>query len=113
MTGIDAKKATLDELLDALFAQSIMGEPIEVEDKIIIPVTKMGMGFGTDLGRTDRDKSHEGPARCNASGGVGIFPVAVVVVCKGICGLEGVKVLSLLPPNESAADNVNMIVEKP
>ncbi|MCX6676898.1 MAG: spore germination protein GerW family protein [Methanothrix sp.] len=99
MTGIDAKKATLDELLDALSAQSIMSEPIEMEDKIIIPVTKMGMGFGTDLGRTDRDGSHEGPARCGAGGGIGIYPVAVVVVFKGICGPEGVKVINMAAIN--------------
>jgi len=95
MPGVDAIKATLDELLDALSAQSIIGEPIEMEDKIIIPITKMGMGFGTDIGQTGLDASKEGLERCKACGGVGIFPVAVVVVFKGIFGPEGVKVVPL------------------
>ena len=77
MPGVDAIKATLDELFESLSAQ-LIGEPIELEDKIIIPITKMGMGFGTNIGRTGPDVSKEGLERCKAGGGVGVFPVAVV-----------------------------------
>jgi uncharacterized spore protein YtfJ len=43
----DAIRATVDELLKVLSARNIIGEPMDLEDKIIIPITKMGMGFGT------------------------------------------------------------------
>lgn len=101
MPGSDAKKDTIDELLDVLSARSIMGDPMEIEDKIIIPAAKIGMGFGTDMSCKGRDASKEGPERCAAAGGVGIFPVAVVVVFKRICRPEGVKVIALSPPQES------------
>ena len=109
MPGVDAINATLDELFEALSSQLIC-EPIELEDKIIIPITKMGMGFGTNInmGQRGLDASHEGPARCSAGGGVGFFPVAVVVVFKGISGPEGVKVVPL-PPGESASSIAHIV----
>ena len=103
MPGVDAINATLDELFEALSTQ-LIGEPIELEDKIIIPITKMGMGLCTDIVRTGRDVSPEGLDRCRAGGGVGIFPVAVVIVFKGILGPQGVKVVPLSPPGESLSD---------
>jgi len=109
MTGVDAIKATVDELIKALSAKNIIGEPIEMEDKIIIPITKMGMGFGTGQGREDVSK---GVLSSGAGGGVGVFPVAVVVVFKGIPGAEGVKVIplsshgSITEPVTSIADTV-------
>jgi uncharacterized spore protein YtfJ len=111
MPGVDAIKATLDELFEALCAQLIC-EPIELEDKIIIPITKMGMGLCTDIGQTGLDAGKESPAGCKAGGGVGIFPVAVVIVFKGILGPEGMKVVPLSPPGESLSDIAHVLMEK-
>ncbi|MCK9440924.1 MAG: hypothetical protein M0Q13_05840 [Methanothrix sp.] len=114
MSGVDAIGATLDELFDALSAQ-LIGDPIELEDKIIIPITKMSMGFGTNInmGRTGPDVSKEGLERCTAGGGVGIFPAVVVVVFKGIFGPEGVKVIPVSPQlEETIADIAYVVVEK-
>ena len=112
MPGVDAIKATLDELFEALSAKSIICEPIEMEDKIIIPITKMGLVFGTDTSGTGRDASQEGAARYKAGGGVGISPIAVVVVFKGITGPEGVKVVPLSPPEESLSDIAHVFIER-
>ncbi len=98
MAAEDAIKATIDELLKALSARNIIGEPIEMEDKIIIPITKMGMGFGTGMGQEDGDAS-KGKVASAAGGGVGVFPVAVVIVFKNVVGSEGVKVVPLAAPN--------------
>jgi len=111
MPGVDAIKATLDELFEALSAQ-LIGEPIELEDKIIIPITKMGMGFGTNIGRTGPKVSKEGRERYGAGGGVGLFPVAVVIVFKGIFGPEGVKVVTVSPPGESLSDIAQVFMER-
>jgi len=111
MPGVDAKKAALDELFEALSAQ-LIGKPIELEDKIIIPITKMGLGFGTNIGRTGPDASEEVRERCKAGGGVGLFPVAVVIVFKGISGPEGVKVVPLSPPGESLSDIAQVFMER-
>jgi uncharacterized spore protein YtfJ len=111
MPGVDAIKATLDELIDALSAQ-LIGEPIDLEDKVIIPLTKMGMGFGTNIGRAGPDASNEDLERCGAGGGVGVFPVAVVIVFKGIFGPEGVNVAALSPPGKSLSDIAQVFMEK-
>ena len=111
MPGVDAIKATLDERFEALSSQLIC-EPIELEDKIIIPITKMGMGFGTDIGQTGLDAGKESPAGCKAGGGVGVSPVAVVIVFKGILGPEGVKVVPLSSPGESLSDIAHLFMEK-
>ncbi|MDD1749984.1 MAG: hypothetical protein LUO89_08920, partial [Methanothrix sp.] len=92
MTGVDAIKVTVDELIKALSARNIISEPIEMEDKIIIPIAKIGMGFGTGQGH---EEAGGGGRAGGAGGGVGIFPVAVVIVFKGIAGTDGVKVIPL------------------
>ena len=109
MAGVDSIKATVDELIKALSAKNIIGEPIEMEDKVIIPITKMGMGFGTGQGGQEASK---GVSTSGAGGGVGVFPVAVMIVFKGIAGPEGVKVIplssqsSITEPANSIADNI-------
>jgi uncharacterized spore protein YtfJ len=109
MAGEDAIKATVDELLKALSARNIIGEPIEMEDKIIIPITKMGMGFGTGIGH-GREESPQGRMASGAGGGVGVFPVAVVVVFKGVPGADGLKVIPMTA-HSSMTDPVTSIAQ--
>jgi uncharacterized spore protein YtfJ len=92
-------KSTVDELLKVLSAKNIMGEPFETEDKIIIPVTKMGMGFGATVGSKEVDR--KAPAG-GAGGGAGVLPVAIIIIFKGIPGSEGVKVVPLAPHHTAA-----------
>jgi uncharacterized spore protein YtfJ len=92
MTSTDAIRATVDELLRVLSARNIIGEPMDLEDKIIIPITKMGMGFGTGQGMEPGGKE---TIKVEAGGGAGVIPVAIVVVFKGIPGEDGVKVIPL------------------
>jgi uncharacterized spore protein YtfJ len=103
MPGDDANRATLDELFKALSAQLIC-QPIEMENKIIIPIAKMGMGFGINMNRIGANAKEDGLERQAAGGAVGIFPVAVLIIFKGISGPEGVKVVALSPPGESLSD---------
>ncbi len=114
MAAEDTIKATVDELLKALSANNIIGEPIEMDDKILIPITKMGMGFGTGIGQ-GREEAKGGEIVGGAGGGVGVFPVAVVVVFKGITGSEGIKVMPLTAPShlsESVTSIANILTEK-
>jgi uncharacterized spore protein YtfJ len=114
MAAEDAIKTTVDELLKALSANNIIGEPIETEDKMLIPITKMGMGFGTGIGHATGEMK-KGEIAGGAGGGVGIFPVAVVVIFKGITGPEGVKVMTLAassPLTESMAYIADTVMER-
>jgi uncharacterized spore protein YtfJ len=100
MTAEDNIRATIDELQRVLSANSIIGTPIEMDDKIIIPITKMGMGFGTGSSQCG-DNNKAGGTSGGAGGGVGVFPVAVVIISKGVAGHEGVRVVPLETQNRT------------
>lgn len=86
-------KTTVDELLKVLATDNVIGETMEVDDKVIIPITKVGLMFGTGAGMGGmRDQGGKG---AGAGGGAGISPVSVIVVFKGIEGPEGVEILSV------------------
>ena len=109
----DTIKTTIDELQKVLSAKNITGEPIEMEDKIVLPITKMGMGFGTGSSQGGNNKNAEGTSG-GAGGGIGVFPVAVVIVFKGVSGPEGVKVVPLGTPSvmsESLGEVASAIIE--
>jgi len=112
MPAEDAIKTTVDELLKVLSARNILGEPIEMEDKVILPVTKMGMGFGAGAGQSTQDNPSSGGG---AGGAVGVYPMAVVIIFKGISGPDGVKVIPLTTPNamaESVAELASAVLGK-
>lgn len=114
MAAEDAIRTTVDELLKALSANNIIGEPIETEDKILIPITKMGMGFGTGTGQ-GTGEMNKGEISGGAGGGVGVFPVAIVVIFKGVTGSEGIKVMPLTAPSplaESMVHVANTLMER-
>jgi hypothetical protein len=60
------------ELQKVLSANNIIGAPIEMEDKIIVPITKMGVGFGT--GSSHNSDKNVGGTTGGAGGGSGRFP---------------------------------------
>ena len=88
-------KTLVEELSKVLSAESVIGEPIAHEDKVLIPVIKIGFGLGSGTGK---GKGGEGTGEGGGGGG-GIEPVAVIAVFKGIPGPEGVKVLQLKAPS--------------
>jgi uncharacterized spore protein YtfJ len=101
MSAEDQIKTTVEEILKVLATRNIIGEPIEMEDKTLIPVTRIGMGFGAGMGEGKGEKG-EGGKGGGAGGGAGVDPVALIVILKGLPGPEGVKVLPLTAPNPMA-----------
>lgn len=96
---VEPIKTTVEELLKVLATENVIGEIIETEDKMLIPVTKFGMGFGAGSGEGKGPGNHAGGKGSGAGGGAGIEPIAMVVVFKGVEGAEGVRVMHLTPPN--------------
>ena len=89
----DVIKTTVDELMKVLATDNVIGETMEIDDKVIIPLTKIGLVFGTGAGMGGmRDQKGKG---AGAGGGAGIKPVSVIVAFKGIEGPQGVQVLSI------------------
>ncbi|MGA9097404.1 MAG: spore germination protein GerW family protein [Methanotrichaceae archaeon] len=108
MAADDAAKAAIDELYKSLTIDRIIGAPIEIGDKIILPITRMGIVFGTGLHYGAQDNCAEG----RAGGGGGIFPVAVVIIFKSIKGPEGIRVVPLTIPSAQfgLAESLGQIV---
>ena len=89
MTSEDMMKETASDLEKILAARNIMGPPVDLGDKAVIPVARFGFGFGAGGGSGEKGGGSGGGA------GGGIEPVALVVVHRDVKGAEGVQVLSL------------------
>ncbi|MGZ7108283.1 MAG: GerW family sporulation protein, partial [Methanobacterium sp.] len=80
---VEPIRTTVEELLKVLATENVIGETIETEDKIIIPVTKFGMAFGAGSGEGQGPANQGGGKGSGAGGGAGIEPIAMVVIFKG------------------------------
>lgn len=69
-------KVTVEELRKLVNADNVIGEPIETEDKILIPVVRMGAGFGVG----DNIMGKEGSDAAGA--GAGVEPISMVMIPK-------------------------------
>ena len=93
-------RTTVDELLKVLSMKNMVGEPIDMGDRIFITVARVGLAFGAGKGE-GRGEQGQGTGG-GAGGAAGGTPVATIVVYKNIPGPEGVKVLPLTPPSTVA-----------
>ena len=94
----DPIKTTVEEIRKVLDLDNVVGKTIETDELLMIPLTRMGMGFGAGMGESSgRNKS--GGLGEGAGGAAGIEPTTMVVVYKGVSGPEGVKVMSLKAPD--------------
>ncbi|MDD1709836.1 MAG: sporulation protein [Methanoregulaceae archaeon] len=91
MTGDELIKLTADEVASLLSPAQVIGTPLEIGDKVVIPLVHFGFGFGAGSGQS-KEKGAEGSG---AGGGGGISPIALVIVHKEIPGPEGIEVVSL------------------
>ena len=59
-------KTTVDELQKLININNVIGQPIETEDKVLIPVMRMGVGFGVGENITGQEGS------CAVGAGAGL-----------------------------------------
>ena len=102
----DNIKTTVEELRKLINVDNVIGTPIETEDKILIPVMKMGVGFGAGeniLGSEGSDA---------AGAGAGVEPISMVMIPKKGNDAEGVRVLDLSKGTETnkATSDIGLIV---
>lgn len=102
-------KSMLDQLRQMATTETVVGKPVTIEDKTILPVIKFSVGFGAGGGEgTGESPAKEGKSQKGGGygqgggGGIKIDPVAFVTVHEG-------KVM-LLPITKTGA-NVERIVE--
>ena len=91
-------KALAEELSNILSSESVIGEPIIQEDKVLIPVSKLGFAVGSGSGKSSgRETGGEGTG---GGGGGGVDPIALIAIFKNIPGPEGVQVIPLKAPSK-------------
>ena len=91
----DNIKTTVEELRKLINVDNVIGTPIETEDKLLIPVMRMGVGFGAGeniLGKEGSDA---------AGAGAGVEPISMVLIPKKGNDAEGVRVLDLSKGTET------------
>jgi len=89
-------KESIQELKEMIKANNFIGEPIETEDKLMIPFMKIGFGF---CGANGEGKTNNA---AGFGGGVGIEPVSMVVINKDTGISDGIKVLNLSEASENS-----------
>ena len=82
-------KTTVEELHKLINVDNVIGTPIETEDKILIPVVKMGFGFGAGENLINKEGGDA------AGAGAGVEPISMVLIPKKGNDSEGVRVLDL------------------
>lgn len=117
MSEADSAKKAVDELLRDLSA-CIFCEPLELQDRIIIPVTRLSLAVGAGRGPSDAGISVSGKSQpsgyggLGAAGGLGISPAGAVVIHRCIAGQQGVEFLPLSTGSERESAASDLILEK-
>ena len=93
-------KALLSEMRSISSSETVIGEPIQVGEATIVPVNRLGLGFGIAAGdvKSSKEKKGEGVLGTKGiGGGVSVHPQAFIVVDQ-----EGrAQILTLEPNKES------------
>ncbi|MBR4448319.1 GerW family sporulation protein [Methanobrevibacter sp.] len=99
-------KITVEELHKLINVDNVIGTPIETEDKILIPVIKMGVGFGVGENLIGNEGSDA------AGAGAGVEPISMVMIPKSGTDAEGVRVLNLGKGNEAnkAISDIGLVI---
>ena len=99
-------KTTVEELRKLINVDNVIGTPIETEDKVLIPVIKMGVGFGAG----ESLLGNEGTDVMGA--GAGVEPISMVMIPKKGNTAEGVRVLDLSKGSEAnkALSDLGLII---
>lgn len=73
-------KTVMEQIKETVRSETVVGKPVQAEDSVIIPISRVSFGFGVGGGsREGADKGSGTGTGCGAT----IEPVAFVVVSKG------------------------------
>ena len=84
---VEILKGVVSELKEMARSESIVGDPITVGDKTVIPIVKLSVGFGAGGGQGEDEKKRAGFGG-GGGGGASIEPAAFIIMDK-----EGIKLL--------------------
>jgi sporulation protein YtfJ len=76
----DVVKVVMEQIKETVRSETVVGTPVQAEDSVIIPVSRVSFGFGAGGGNKGEPENQGG---MGAGGGATVEPVAFVVVSKG------------------------------
>ena len=76
---VEILKGVVGELREMARSEAIVGEPINVGDRTVIPVVKISVGFGAGGGQGEHDKAGTGFGG-GGGGGARIEPAAFIIM---------------------------------
>ena len=104
MAGEEMIRIAVTELERLISTKNVVGEPVAMGDRVMIPISGYGFGFGGGSG-----KGTAGEVQAGAGGegsavgaGAGVTPIAVVILDGTVCGPTGVQVHLLKKRSEMA-----------
>lgn len=77
---VDILKGVVGELKEVARTETVIGEPVTVGDRTVIPVVKISFGFGAGGGQKEGDKTGEFGG--GGGGGAKIEPTAFIIMDK-------------------------------
>lgn len=91
----DRMFAQFDDLQEHATVDAVYGEPVEIEDKVVIPVASVsyvfGLGLGEGQGRPQEDGGEPGSGSgAGGGGGVQAKPVAVIEITPDRTRIESI-----------------------
>ena len=107
-------KTTLGEIEKVLSTKTVVGEPITIEGKTIVPLISVGFGFGAGggTGKGGEAAKQQGEGTGGGSGGgAGIKPVAVIIISEEGVSVEPI-VGGVAGALEKVGESIPRMVEK-
>lgn len=77
---VDILKAVVGELKDVARSETVIGQPVTLGSRTVVPVMKLSFGFGAGGGQRDTDKA--GQFGGGGGGGARIEPAAFIIIDK-------------------------------
>ena len=102
MAGEDMIRIAVSELERLISTKNVVGEPIVMGDRVMVPISGYGFGFGGGAGHGMAGEGHEGAGGDGSAVGAaaGVNPIAVVVLDGTVAGPTGVQVHLLKKKSE-------------
>ena len=107
-------KTTLGEVQKVLHSNTVVGEPITINDTTIIPLLSIGFGIGAGGASVKGEDTQTGETPGSGSGsagGAGARPIAIIIIDKKGARIEAIKG-GLAGALEKFAETVPDVIEK-
>ncbi|MFC1932319.1 GerW family sporulation protein [Chloroflexota bacterium] len=105
-------KTTLEEIEKVLTTRTVVGEPITIEGRTLIPLISIGFGFGAGGGEGKGEAKQKGEgAGGGTGGGAWVRPKALVIIDKDGVRIEPIRG-GLSTAIEKLGDTIPRMMEK-